>query len=56
MVAVPAMDKDQLAQERRSDFDVTNTVRVSSVQDVCRAVRGLYEKAFAGVEPRFDLS
>jgi hypothetical protein len=46
MAAVPVTDKDQLAQERRSDFDVTNTVRVSSVQDVCRAVRELYEAAF----------
>lgn len=46
MAAVPITDKDQLAQERRSDFDVTNTVRVSSVQDVCRAVRELYEAEF----------
>jgi hypothetical protein len=36
----------QLAQERRSDFDVTNTVRVSSVQHVCAAVKRLFESQF----------
>ena len=46
MAAVPVIDKDQVAQERRSDFDVTNSVRVSSTQDVCRAVRRLYEVQF----------
>jgi hypothetical protein len=33
----------QLAQERRSEFDVTNTVDVSSMTDVCAAVRRLFE-------------
>ena len=46
MAAVPTLDKDQLAQERRSDFDVTNNVCVSSVRDVRRAVRELYEAEF----------
>jgi len=46
MAAVPVMEKDQLAQERRSDFDVTNTVRVSSVEDTRRAVRELFEAEF----------
>jgi len=36
-------DDVRLAQERRSDYDVTNTVRVSSVQRVCAAVRQLFE-------------
>jgi hypothetical protein len=46
MAAAFTMDKDQLAQERRSDYDVTNSVRVSSVRDVCRAVRELYESQY----------
>ena len=41
-------EKDQLVQERRSDFDVTNTVRVSSVADVRRTVRSLFEREFPG--------
>jgi hypothetical protein len=42
-----ALDKpDYLGQERRSDRDVTNTVRVSSVSDVCAAVRALFENEF----------
>lgn len=39
-------DKDQLVQERRSDYDVTNSVRVSSVRDVRRAVRALFERQY----------
>jgi hypothetical protein len=31
-------DPIYLGQERRSDFDVTNTVRVSSVRHTCAAV------------------
>jgi hypothetical protein len=45
---LPIVDDEQLAQERRSDFDVTNTVRVSSVQQVCAAVRRLFESQFSG--------
>jgi hypothetical protein len=41
-----AIDQNQLAQERRSDYDVTNTVQVSSVRDVCGAVRKLFELQF----------
>jgi len=37
---------ERLAQERRSDYDVTNTVKVSSVQSVCAAVRHLFESQF----------
>jgi len=38
-----AIDHDEhLTQERRSDHDVTNTVRVSSVQHVCKAVWQLF--------------
>lgn len=33
-------------QERRSDYDVTNTVRVSSVRHTCAAVRRLFESEF----------
>lgn len=40
-----ASERD-LAQERRSDYDVTNTVRVSSVRRVCAAVRQLFESQF----------
>jgi hypothetical protein len=40
------MDREQLAQERRSDYDVTNTVRVSSVRAVRSTVRGLFESQF----------
>jgi hypothetical protein len=39
-------DSERLAQERRSDFDVTNTVRVSSVKRVCAAVRSLFESQY----------
>jgi hypothetical protein len=39
-------DDAQLAQERRSDYDVTNTVKVSSVRSVCAAVRRLFESQF----------
>jgi hypothetical protein len=46
MAVAPVIDKDQLAQERRSDYDVTNRVQVSSAQAVCRAVRDLYEAEF----------
>jgi hypothetical protein len=38
--------EEQLAQERRSDHDVTNTVRVSSPKHVCAAVRELYEDLY----------
>jgi hypothetical protein len=43
----PIVDNEQLAQERRSDFDVTNTVQVSSVKQVCAAVRHLFESQFS---------
>lgn len=33
-------------QERRSDYDVTNTVRVSSVRHTCAAVRRMFEDHF----------
>jgi hypothetical protein len=39
-------DPIYLGQERRSDFDVTNTVRVSSVRHTCAAVRTLFESQF----------
>ena len=39
-------DDERLAQERRSDYDVTNTVKVSSAQSVCAAVRHLFESQF----------
>jgi hypothetical protein len=45
-VELAVAEEAELAQERRSDYDVTNTVRVSSVQDVCRAVRNLFEVQF----------
>lgn len=35
--------EDVLLQERRSDYDVTNTVKVSSPRAVARAVRELFE-------------
>jgi hypothetical protein len=40
-----AEDRD-LAQERRSDYDVTNTVQVSSVNHTCAAVRQLFEAQY----------
>jgi hypothetical protein len=40
------LDTADAAQERRSDYDVTNTVRVSSPPDVRSAVRELFEGAF----------
>jgi hypothetical protein len=40
-------------QDRRNDFDVTNTVRVSSVDQVRDAVRDIYDAAFPGAS--FDL-
>lgn len=43
---LPVDDEAVLAQERRSDYDVTNTVRVSSARQVCRAVRELFESQF----------
>jgi hypothetical protein len=46
MAAVPVTAREDLLQERRSDYDVTNRVRVSSVSAVCRAVRELYEAQF----------
>jgi hypothetical protein len=39
-------DDERLAQERRSDYDVTNTVRVSSARHVCVAVKRLFERQF----------
>jgi hypothetical protein len=39
-------DPDYLAQERRSDYDVTNTVRVSATRPVCTAVRRLFEDQY----------
>jgi hypothetical protein len=39
-------DEAELSQERRSDFDVTNTVRVSSVNHTCGAVRKLFESLY----------
>jgi hypothetical protein len=39
-------DETTLAQERRSDYDVTNTVRVSSVRHTAAAVRKLFEAQF----------
>jgi hypothetical protein len=36
----------ELAQERRSDYDVTNTIKVSSVGHTCAAVRRLFEEAY----------
>jgi hypothetical protein len=44
---LPIEDDERLAQERRSDYDVTNTVRVSSVKSVCAAVRKLFESHFS---------
>jgi hypothetical protein len=43
---IPIGDETELAQERRSDFDVTNTIRVSSVAKTCAAVRRLFEQQF----------
>ena len=39
-------DEAELSQERRSDFDVTNTVRVSSVSQTSAAVRHLFEQQY----------
>jgi hypothetical protein len=39
-------DEAELSQERRSDFDVTNTVRVSSVSHTSAAVRRLFEQLY----------
>jgi len=39
-------------QDRRSDYDVTNTVRVDSPRDVARAVRRLFERQYP--ETSFD--
>jgi len=39
-------DASYLGQERRSDYDVTNTVRVSSARSVRAAVRALFEQQF----------
>ena len=39
-------DDEVLLQERRSDHDVTNTVRVSSPRSVARAVRALFEMQY----------
>jgi hypothetical protein len=44
---LPIVDDEQHAQERRSDYDVTNTVKVSSVERVCAAVRRLFESQFS---------
>jgi hypothetical protein len=38
---------EQLAQDRRSDYDVTNTVKVSSVRQVAAAVKRLFESQFS---------
>jgi len=47
MVAQHAVDDERsLTQDRRSDYDVTNTVRVSSVRHTCAAVRRLFERQF----------
>jgi len=43
---LPIEDDEQLAQERRSDHDVTNTVQVSSAPRVCAAVKRLFESQF----------
>lgn len=40
-------------RERRNEFDVTNTVRVSSVDEVRNAVQDLFQRAFPGHS--FDL-
>ncbi|MGW8370372.1 MAG: hypothetical protein ACWGPN_17050, partial [Gammaproteobacteria bacterium] len=42
----PLAGDRELAQERRSDFDVTNTVKVSSVSQTCAAVRALFEAQY----------
>jgi hypothetical protein len=44
---LPIVNDEQHAQERRSDYDVTNTVKVSSVPHVCAAVRRLFESQFS---------
>jgi len=46
MSASLAIDDERLAQERRSDYDVTNTVRVSSTRHVCAAAKRLFESQF----------
>lgn len=40
------LTSDDAIQERRSEFDVTNTVRVSSPHSVCVAVREILEAAY----------
>jgi len=52
MTTGPVMDDEDLSQERRSEYDVTNTVRVSSVPDVCRAVKLIFETQYP--ETAFD--
>jgi hypothetical protein len=39
-------NEQQLSQDRRSDYDVTNTVKVSSMRHVCAAVKRLFESQF----------
>jgi len=47
MFSRAAIDRDaELAQERRSDYDVTNTVRTSSPHEVRAAVRELFENQY----------
>lgn len=47
MIPALAIEPDEyLAQERRSDYDVTNTVRVTSVQSVCNAVWQLFASQY----------
>ncbi len=40
------LNGEDAIQERRSDYDVTNTVQVSSPQSVCAAVRELFESSY----------
>jgi hypothetical protein len=47
MIPALAIEHDEfLAQERRSEYDVTNAVNVSSVQQVCRAVWQLFSNQY----------
>lgn len=51
--AVPArseyMQVQDAFQDRRSDYDVTNTVQVSSPHSVCGAVRGIFTELYPNV-------
>jgi len=42
----PLISDEEASQERRSDYDVTNTIQVSSAQSVRKEVRNLFEAVY----------